>query len=140
MQLVKCVATSPSPGCGQRIDGSAPQLRRLFWRQQPVTYLMSYFLRTLGQAFQPPAWSLRFLRHPTESVLPPRREDFLPLRGAARGKAAVGRVLENLCRKRPLDQVHIIIGSIAELSRRAINDKNFDNYIYGWIRGHFIPM
>ena len=35
MQLIKCAATSRSPGSRQRIDGSAPQL--LFWRQQPVT-------------------------------------------------------------------------------------------------------
>jgi tetratricopeptide (TPR) repeat protein len=55
-------------------------------------------------------------------------------------QAAVGRLLENLCRERPLDQVHVILDSFAAFSRRVIGDGNFDSYLYGWVRGHFIPM
>jgi hypothetical protein len=55
-------------------------------------------------------------------------------------QAAVGRLLENLCRERPLDQVHVILDSFVAFSRRVIDDRNFDSYIYGWVRGHFIPM
>jgi tetratricopeptide (TPR) repeat protein len=54
--------------------------------------------------------------------------------------AAVGRLLENLCRERPVDQVRVIIGSFAQFSRRVIGDPDFDRYIYDWVRGHFIPM
>jgi tetratricopeptide (TPR) repeat protein len=55
-------------------------------------------------------------------------------------QAAVGRLMENLCRERPLDQVRVIIASFAQFSRRVIGDPNFDRYIYDWVRGHFIPI
>ena len=49
-------------------------------------------------------------------------------------------VRTNLFAERPLDQVRLIIGSFAQFSRNVISDINFDRYIYGWVRGHFIPI
>jgi len=53
--------------------------------------------------------------------------------------AAVGRLLENLCRERNLDQVHLIIRAFLAFNERIIRDTGFEHYVAGWIRGHFIP-
>jgi hypothetical protein len=55
-------------------------------------------------------------------------------------QAAVGTLLENLCRDRTLDHVRVIIRSFALFNRRILNDAFFDDYLIGWVRGHFIPL
>jgi tetratricopeptide (TPR) repeat protein len=55
-------------------------------------------------------------------------------------EAAVGRLLENLCRERNPEQVHLIIRAFLGFNRKVIRDVRFDHYVADWIRGHFVPM
>ncbi len=55
-------------------------------------------------------------------------------------QAAVGCLLENLCRERALEHVHLIIRSFLFFNERILLDGDFPNYLAGWIRGHFIPL
>jgi len=55
-------------------------------------------------------------------------------------QAAVGKLLENLCRERTLDQVRLIIGAFVRFNDQVLDDARFLDYLSGWVRGHFIPM
>lgn len=55
-------------------------------------------------------------------------------------QAVVGRLLENLCRQRTLDHVHLIIRAFLLFNQQVLKDARFQDYIAGWIRGHFIPL
>jgi hypothetical protein len=55
-------------------------------------------------------------------------------------QAVVGRVLENLCRQRTLEHVHLIIRAFLLFNQQVLKDARFQSYIAGWIRGHFIPL
>jgi hypothetical protein len=55
-------------------------------------------------------------------------------------QAAVGRLLENLCRQRTLEHVHLIIRAFLLFNQQVLKDARFQDYIAGWIRGHFIPL
>lgn len=54
-------------------------------------------------------------------------------------QSAVGHLLEKLCRERSLEHVRLIIRVLLLFNRRILQDARFENYIVGWIRGHFIP-
>ena len=55
-------------------------------------------------------------------------------------QAAVGYLLENLCRERTLEHVHLIIRSVLTFNQRILRDTEFQDYLARWIQGHFIPL
>jgi hypothetical protein len=46
-------------------------------------------------------------------------------------QAAVGKLLESLCRERKLDQVRLIIGSFVQFNTHILNDTKFFDYLSG---------
>lgn len=55
-------------------------------------------------------------------------------------EAAVGTLLENLCRERTLPEVKRILRQFALFNREVLRNANLDEYLHGWARGHFIPL
>lgn len=55
-------------------------------------------------------------------------------------QAAVGKLLEKLCRERALDQVRLIVSAFVNFNSTILKDARFFEYLIGWMRGHFITM
>jgi tetratricopeptide (TPR) repeat protein len=55
-------------------------------------------------------------------------------------QAAVGLLLENLCRERSLEDVRIVVGTLLLFNRDMLQDNEFGDYIHGWMRGHFMRL
>jgi hypothetical protein len=55
-------------------------------------------------------------------------------------RAVVGKLLENLCKARPLDHTYAIISLFTRFGRGILRDPSFLEYLEAWLRGHFIPL
>jgi hypothetical protein len=55
-------------------------------------------------------------------------------------QAIVGRLLENLCKARPLNHTYVMISLFTRFGREVLRDPSFLRYLEAWLRGHFIPL
>jgi hypothetical protein len=55
-------------------------------------------------------------------------------------QAAVGELLENLRRDRPIEQIWALMREFLQFGQLTLRDNRFVDYVVDWLRFHFIPF
>lgn len=55
-------------------------------------------------------------------------------------QAVLGQFLENLTKGRSLIEVQAIVGAVGSFGRRQMGNAEVEEYVRGWLRGHFINL
>jgi hypothetical protein len=55
-------------------------------------------------------------------------------------QAVTGRLIESVCRERPVEHIGVIFSALADFEREMLEDASFANYLEMWLQGHFIVL